>query len=210
MPEALIWGASGGIGSALVNQLKAEGWRVFGAARREDAIPTTADMTFPFDASQPASAASIATLVAAETDGLDLVVYAAGGLTADPLEKLEPQAWQATIVANLDGAFLAARSSLNLLKKDGHLMVIGAYVHKITLPRMGAYVAAKAGLEAFMDVLQKEHRRKRITIVRPPAVDTPMWENVPFNLPQQALSPETVARSMLEYHLAGSSGELNL
>lgn len=210
MPQALIWGASGGIGSALVRQLKSEGWRVFAAARHESDILSVADITFPFDATQPATASSIAALVAAESDGLDLVVYAAGGLTAAPLEKVDPNAWRATIASNLDGAFVASHASLNLLRDDGHLMVIGAYVHKITLPRMGPYAAAKAGLEAFMAVLKKEHRRRRITIVRPSAVDTPMWEHVPFNLPPQALSPEAVAQAMLEYHEAGSSGELDL
>lgn len=210
MPEALIWGASGGIGSALVQHLKANDWRVFAAARDESAVPASADETFPFDASQPATFTNIVPLIATDSDGLDLIVYAAGGLNAAPLEKLEPDAWRATLAANLDGAFLAARSSLNLLRDDGHLMIIGAYVNKITLPRMGAYVAAKAGLEAFMTVLQKEHRRKRITIVRPPAVDTSLWEDIPFNLPQQALSPQTVAQAILDYHQSGDSGELNL
>jgi 3-oxoacyl-[acyl-carrier protein] reductase len=210
MRQALIWGASGAIGSALVSQLKSEGWRVFAAARHESDIPSVADITFPFDATQPATANSIAALVAAESDGLELVVYAAGGLTAAPLEKLDPNAWGATIASNLDGAFVASRASLNLLRDDGHLMVIGAYIHKIILPRMGAYAAAKAGLEAFITVLQKEHRRRRITIVRPSAVDTPMWEHVPFKLPPQALRPEAVAQAILEYHEAGSSGELDL
>jgi NAD(P)-dependent dehydrogenase (short-subunit alcohol dehydrogenase family) len=210
MPEALIWGASGGIGSALVHKLKAEGWRVFAAARRESGIPANADMTFPFNALQPATVAEVASVIAAETSGLDLVIYAAGGVKAAPLEKLEPDAWRLIMAANLDGAFLAARSSLNLMRDDGHLMIIGAHVGKITLPRMGAYAAAKAGLETFITVLQKEHRRKRITIVRPSAVDTPMWANVPFNPPQQALSPESVAQSILDHHTSGGSGELDL
>jgi uncharacterized protein YbjT (DUF2867 family) len=39
MPDALIWRASGGIGSAIVRRLKGEGWRVFAATRDERKTP---------------------------------------------------------------------------------------------------------------------------------------------------------------------------
>lgn len=210
MADALVWGASGAIGSAIVDKLKTEGWRVFAAARDETTIPASADFTYPFDAGDANSIAQTVTLCAHETTGLDLVVYAAGGLAAGQLEKLSPQEWQQTINANLTGAYLAARSSINLLGKGGHLMIIGAKVDKITLPRMGAYATAKAGLETMVQILQKENRKLKVTIIRPPAVDTPFWENVPFKLPDGALQPAHVADAILKQYAADASGELNL
>lgn len=211
MPEALIWGASGGIGRALVTQLKAEGWRVYGAARNEENIPAEADATYPFDANDPQSVEQVALLLAQDIeDSLDLMVYAAGGVVPGPFDKLDPAGWQATMAANLDGAYLAARSSLNLLSKTGQMMFIGAYVHKITLPRMGAYATAKAGLETMVAILQKENRKRPITLVRPPAVDTDFWDNVPFSKPESALDPAEVAAAMLRHAAEGGGGSLDL
>jgi len=210
MLSALIWGASGGIGSELVRQLKNKGWTVYAVARQEGNIPTEADYTYPFDASDPYSIQNAALLIAQETEGVDLVIYAAGGVRANPLHKTDPDDWSAVMAANLDGAYLTARSSLNLLNKGGQMMFIGAYVHKITMPRMGAYVTAKAGLESLFTVLQKENRKIKMTLVRPPAVDTPFWENAPFKLPDGAMKPAQVAEAMLNHYATESGGELDL
>jgi len=210
MPSVLIWGASGGIGSELVHQLKNQGWTVFAVARQESNIPAAADHTYPFDACDPFSIQNAAMLIAQETEGVDLVIYAAGGIRANPLHKMDPDDWSSVMAANLNGAYLTARSSLNLLNKNGQMMFIGAYVPKITLPRMGAYVTAKAGLESLFTVLQKENRKIAMTLVRPPAVDTPFWENAPFNLPQGAMKPAQVAEAMVAHYDTGNGGELNL
>ncbi len=211
MPEALIWGASGGIGSALVRTLKSTGWRVHAAARDEMRIPEEADCAYAFDAADPQSFEQVALFVAQEAaDGLDLVIYAAGAVNGGKLDTLDGNEWTQNITANLTGAHLAARTSLDLLSKDGHLMFIGAYVDKITLPKMGGYAAAKAGLETMVAVLRKENRRRNITMVRPPAVDTDFWDNVPFSKPDGAISPESVASAIMEAISAGESGELDL
>lgn len=210
MADALIWGASGGIGSALVKLLKENDWRVFAVARHEDHVPEDADHIYHFEAGDPYSYDKVMMMVAQEVEALDLIVYAAGGVLPDPLEKLDPEAWSETINANLTGAYLAAHGGLAALKKDGHMMFIGAYVDKIMLPRMGAYTTAKAGLEAMFTILQKENRKRNLTLVRPPAVDTPFWENAPFNLPKGAIQPEDVANAILDHYHNGDENELNL
>ena len=198
MPTAFIWGAAGGIGGATVKHLKTNGWTVYGAARNLEKIPTNADDKFAFDAADPESYKEIALLLAQQGAALDLVVYAAGGIQADTLEKLGADTWTQVMDANLNGAYLGVQSLLHLVPKSGHVMVIGAYVHKITLPKFGAYTAAKAALEPMMTIFAKENRRKQFTLVRPPAVDSAFWENVPFNMPDGALAPEAVAEAILE------------
>lgn len=210
MPDALIWGASGAIGRAMLTQLKTEGYRVFAAARDESRVPDIADFVFGFNAGTADSADAVVSMCAYETAGFDVVVYAAGGLSADPVERLTADAWQATIDANLNGAFYAAKASVNLMNKGGHLLILGAYVHKITLPRMAAYAAAKAGLEAFVDILGRENRKLKVSLVRLPAVDTPFWQNVPFKLPATALQPETVAQRIWSHIQAGAGGPLDI
>lgn len=208
MPDALIWGASGGIGRALVEELRSNGWRVFAAARQIDKIPEAADFCYAFDACNVESIKETAVMVAHETDGIDLVVYAAGGVLANPLEKQTPEDWRAVMAANLDGAYLTAKSSLNLMKKGASMMFIGAYVDKIMLPRMGAYTAAKSGLESMVTILQKENRQYNIAMVRLPAVDTPFWDHVPFSMPDYAMKPQRVAQAVVAHH--GQRDDLNL
>lgn len=210
MPTALIWGASGGIGSALVQTLKAQQWTVYAAARTLQNIPPVADETFKFDATQPESFKEVALLLAQDNVSLDLVIYAAGAMHPSTLENLGAHGWQQLMDVNLHGAFLGIQSILHLVAKGGHIMVLGAYTEKITLPKFGAYVAAKAALAPMMTIFSKENRRKNFTLVRLPSVNTPFWQNIPFTMPEYALAPQVVADAILQHYHANGADELNL
>lgn len=210
MPEALIWGASGGMGQALTRLLKEQGWKVYAAARTTSNVPDVADTTFEFDAATPYDYKEIAMLIAQESDGLDLVAYMAGNLAYDKLVKMGYEGWMATLDSNLNGAYLAANHSLNLMNKGAHLFFIGAYVDHIELPKMGAYAAAKAGLEELALLLAKENRRKNITLVRPGAVNTPFWKQVSFSMPDDAKDPSVVAQAIWDKYKSGEGGDLDL
>jgi NADP-dependent 3-hydroxy acid dehydrogenase YdfG len=210
MGDALIWGASGGIGSALVRHLKQDGWRIFGAARDTARIPDEADEKYAFEAGKATTIAEAARLLAMESDAIDLMVYAAGGIRSNVLEKLSADDWDNVIAANLTGVQYTVQASLPLMSKTGHIVVIGAYVDHITLPRMGAYTAAKAALEPLLKIMQKENRKLKFTLVRSPAVDTPFWENAPFNLPKTALQPQAVAEAIVQRYHSGEDGLLDL
>ncbi|NDJ60598.1 MAG: SDR family NAD(P)-dependent oxidoreductase [Chloroflexi bacterium] len=210
MPEAIIWGASGGIGGALVRLLKQHEWTVYGVARDEDRIPETADLRCSFDAGDTFSIHDATMRIAQESEGVDLMVYAAGGMFTSTYEDISDEDWRAVMDANLNGAQRTAQASLPLMKQGGHLMFVGAYVDKITLPRFGAYTVAKAGLEPLVTILQKENRKLKFTLVRPGAVDTPFWENVPVKLPKGAATPESVAEAMMARFEVGDTGPLDL
>jgi 3-oxoacyl-[acyl-carrier protein] reductase len=208
--KALIWGASGGIGGALTSLLVQQGWAVYAAARTESRIPSGTAMTCAFDCEKPETFKEVSLVVAMETSGIDLVVYAAGGITASQADEFDAPAWLSVMNANLNGAQAAARVSLNLLREGGHMMFIGAHVDKLMLPRFSAYAAAKAGLVPLTTILQKENRKLKVSLVKPGAVDTPFWANVPFNLPAGAASPQAIAAAILQQYEANGSGELNL
>ncbi|MDX2159854.1 MAG: SDR family NAD(P)-dependent oxidoreductase [bacterium] len=210
MAEILIWGASGGIGGALVTQCAAQGWTVYAAARHDDRIPAGAALTCAFRAEDAYSIQQAAYQVGQASSGLDAVVYAAGGMVAGTLDSFSAGDWAAVFDANLNGAARCAAASLPLMKEGGHFLAIGAYVDKISLPRFGAYAAAKAALEPLITILGKENRKLRFTLVRPGAVDTPFWHNVPFSLPKGAASAESVAAAILQRVESGQSGALDL
>jgi len=210
MPTALIWGASGGIGSALVEQLKDANWQVYAAARNTDNIPSAADEKFHFDASKPDSYKEVALILAQDGIEPDLVVYAAGGIVSDKMDAYNAETWHQVIDANLNGAYLGLQSVIHLVPKGGHLMVIGAYVDKIMLPKFGPYTTAKAGLEPMMTIFAKENRRKNFTLVRPPAVESAFWDNVPFSIPDGALATSDVASAIIQQYNNKETGTLDL
>jgi NADP-dependent 3-hydroxy acid dehydrogenase YdfG len=213
MPNALIWGASGGIGRALVEHGKARGWSVYAAARDEGRIPQQADGGVYFDAADRHSFETAAYTLAQQADPFDLVVYAAGGMAAAPAAEFPAELWARVFDANLTGAQRAAAVSLPLMRDGGAgsaLMFLGAHVDKLILPRFAAYAAAKAALDQYAAVLAKEQRKLRVTVVKPGAVDTPFWANVPFALPKGAAAAASVAEAVFAHYDAGGAGVLAL
>lgn len=210
MKTALIWGAAGGIGRALVEQLADDSWTVVAVARDprnlDELTPhvVEADVANAYDVQ--AAVAAAAQLV----ERVDLWVYAAGDIVSTKADALAPQAWQRILDANLSGAFCATHFSLPLLAADAHLVYLGAISERLRLPGLSAYAAAKAGLEAFAEALGKEQRKRTITVIRPGAVDTSFWEKVPMRLPKDALTPEAVAERILAAHANRESGMLDV
>ncbi len=210
MNDALIWGASGGMGQALVNQLNNDGWRVFAAARDKEAIPDGVHERYHFDAANGTAIRDIAIDLAQQTNGIDLWVYAAGEMRADLLSKTSLESWSAVLDSNLNGAFLAISHTIHLLNENGQAAFIGAYVDHLVLPKIGAYAAAKAGLEPLVSVLQKENRSVNFTLVKPGAVATDFWENVPFRMPADAKSADVVAQAIISQYQNQGRGVLPL
>lgn len=210
MTNALIWGASGGMGQALCQQLQQAGWRVFAAARDLTQLPEGVNGRYAFNAADPNSIKDIAIDLAHQTQGLDLWVYAAGELQADRLKNMTSDAWLSVLHSNLTGAFLTASHTIQLLNDGAQAVFIGAYIDHLILPKMGAYAAAKAGLEPFVEILQKENRKINFTLVKPSAVNTPFWDNVPFRMPRDAKDPTIVAQAILRQQAEGKHGVLAL
>ena len=210
MPDALIWGASGGMGQALINGLNSSGWRVFAASRDKETIPDGVFERYRFDATDFSTIRDIAIDLAHQTSGLDLWVYAAGEIRADLLNKMCPDTWSAVLDSNLNGAFLTISQTVHLIEEGGQATFIGAYVDHLILPKMGAYAVAKAGLEPMVSILQKENRKVNFTLVKPGAVATDFWNNVPFRMPVDAKSPDVVAQAIVTQYENGQRGVLAL
>ncbi|HEY0419351.1 MAG TPA: SDR family oxidoreductase, partial [Acetobacteraceae bacterium] len=115
--SALVLGATGGIGAALVAALEAEGrWRrVIGLSRRGDP---------PVDVTDEASIAAAAARLAAEVPDLALVVVATGFLHDDrfqpekAMRQLDPAHLAQAFAVNAIGPALAMKHLLPLLRRD--------------------------------------------------------------------------------------------
>ena len=198
MKNAIIWGAAGDIGQAVLNKLNTSEWTTVAVARDTNNLTSHADYAFDANFNDPTSVEQTVFLVSQEVDQIGLWIYAAGDIISGKVSQLGPQDWQRIISANLNGAYYAIHYSLPLLSENAHIFFLGAVSERLSLPGLSVYAASKAGLEAFAAALAKEERRKRIAVVRPGAVATSFWNKVPLRLPVDAASPEKVAQKILD------------
>ncbi len=207
---ALIWGAAGGIGKALLQKLNEQGWKTIAVTRDSSEISALTAHVIEADVADPREVEAAVYQAAMETDTVNLWIYAVGDITSAKVAELDSESWGRILSANLSGAYLTAHHSLPLLAEDAHLIFLGAVSERLRLPGLSAYAAAKAGLEAFGEALGKEERKKRVTVVRPGAVATALWDKVPMKVPADAPTPEKVAGRILEASESGHKGVLDL
>lgn len=186
--RSLVIGASGGIGGAIARLLFGRG-EVFLAARRmEKAPPGAVRLEVTDELEVHAFFQSL--------PPLDLLVYAVGAVERSPLRGLPRSAFETVLGANLTGAYLVLKHAR--FTPGGRGVFLGAYPGYVRVPGFAAYAAAKAGLEALLDVARKEFRREgvHLILVRLPAVATGLWTPL-GGPPKGALSPEEAASRLL-------------
>lgn len=206
----MVWGASGGIGQAIVERLAANGWTVLAVARDTDRLTALTPHVISADVSRRSDVEHAVTAAGYTFNQVDLWIYTVGDIVSEKVETMSPAVWNRILDANLTGAFLTAHYSLPLLAADAHMVFVGAVSERMQIPGLTAYAAAKAGLEAFAEALRKELRKRRVTVVRPGAVNTSFWSKVPFRMPANAMSPSDVAEKILNAYTEGHSGKLDL
>jgi 3-oxoacyl-[acyl-carrier protein] reductase len=192
MKYALVWGAAGGIGKALTQKLVSEGYSVVAISRHPSEMSTMTPYSIATDVSNPYQVRAAVHQVRSISESIDLYLYTAGEIASIKNSDMQVKDWERILNANLTGAFLTAQASLPLLAPEARLVFLGAIHERLRLPGLSAYAAAKAGLEAFAEILRKETRR-RVLVVRPSAVDTPFWSKVSFSMPKNALDPAVLA-----------------
>lgn len=205
----LIWGAAGGIGKALSQKFVNEGHTVVAVSRRPSEMKAITPHVIATDVSIPSQVTGAARMAGGMVNPFDLYLYTAGDIASIKTAESTPQDWNRILNANLTGAFLTAQASLPYLVENARFVFIGAIHERLRLPGLGAYAAAKAGLEAFAEALRKETRRKAL-VVRPGAVDTAFWGKVPFSMPKNALSPTALADAVYQALQEEKDGLLDL
>ena len=197
---AVIFGANGGIGAALVEALAGRGETVHAFARSEIAAPesVTAHIGDPFDEEWLAS--ELASIGEA-----DLVVVASGILTlADgtgpekTYRALDAEAMTEVLRINTVLPALIAKHALPLLprKERGVFAAISAKVGSIEDNRLGgwhSYRASKAALNMlvknFAIELARTHKQAAVVALHPGTVNTGLSEPFQQGLPEGQVRP---------------------
>jgi len=182
----LVTGASSGIGEACARQLAAAGFQVFAGVRKaEDAerlqreiagvTPVTIDVT---DGGSIAAAVQTVSGAVGER-GLAGLVNNAGIVFFAPLEHQPLDDFPRQIDVNLTGQVAVTQAFLPLLRAArGRIVNMSSTGGKLAFPLLGAYGAAKFGLEAVSDTLRRELRPwgMHVVVIEPDTIATPIWD----------------------------------
>jgi NAD(P)-dependent dehydrogenase (short-subunit alcohol dehydrogenase family) len=208
---ACVFGATGGIGAALVQQLATDPKVALVHAGARSAVDSSGKIRpFRFDLTEEASIAA----AAAAIGPCDLVIVATGLLHSDaiqPEKSLRAQtanAYATAFAVNAIGPALIAKHFLPLLPKNRRSLfaAISARVSSISDNRLGgwhAYRASKAALNMilrnFAIELSRTHRNAIVAALHPGTVDTPLSQPFQRNVAQGKLfTPDYSAEALLK------------
>ncbi len=176
---ALVTGAAGGLGQALVSELAAQGWRV-AAGWHRSVIPPQGELVWPvhLDVTNRASVAQAVGQVMQCWSRVDLLINNAG-CTADQLAwQISEADWQRVLDVNLKGAFLCSQAVVRpmMMQCAGHIINVASFAGRHGSCGQASYAAAKAGLLGLTESLAKEvgSRNVRVNAILPGVLPTPM------------------------------------
>ena len=164
---ALVTGAAGGLGAAIVETLARGGWTVVGA--------THVGGEWAADLGAPGAAAGLVARVVARYRRLDLLVANHATMAMGAVDDVDPADWWRIVDVNLGGSFHLARAAAPALRDAGGSITFIASEWGITgWPGATAYAASKAGLIGLTKALARELAPAvRVNALAPGVVDTP-------------------------------------
>ena len=177
----LITGAASGMGKTTAELFVAEGAQVAlldaNAAALEAVAGEIGCPGFRADVTDASSVKVAVEQAAMAMGGIDGVVNAAGIFGFTPLADSTPEQWQRILAVNLMGPVLVSQAALPWLQAApaATIVNISSIQALKPSPRVGAYVASKAGLLGITRSLAMELGPKiRVNAVCPGTIDTPM------------------------------------
>jgi len=180
---AIITGAAGGLGHALVTEFSALNWRVV-AASRSPSTPPEKGQIWPvaLDVTNQSQAKDLVEQVLARWERIDVLVNNAGAIADAPLWQIDDAAWEKVLSANLKGAFICSQMVLRpmLRQRDGHIVNISSFSGRAGAAGQTSYAAAKAGLFGLTASLAQEvgSRNIRVNAVLPGILPTRMTSHL--------------------------------
>ena len=186
---AVVTGGTRGIGAAITERLRADGWSVATLSRNgaegEGASQTAsvrADVSHPEQVDQAFQRVR-------EHLGPVLVLVNNAGIREDGLAiRMSADEWERVVDTNLSGAFHCTRRALDDMLKArwGRIVNISSVVAEHGNPGQANYAAAKAGLLGLTRTIAREMARKGITCnaLTPGVIDPDMTADMADNLVQ--------------------------
>ena len=172
--RAIVTGAGGAIGSALVDALRSRGWEVAGL----DLAADEARGTLACDVTSDASVAAAVPEAIGRLGGLDALVNNAGLGGPASAGAMPDEHVLRMLDVNLLGAWRVTAAAIEaLVASRGQVVLVGSRMAFLGLPLGAAYGVSKRGLTAYADALRAEYgTHVGVTCVHPAFIRTPIHE----------------------------------
>jgi 3-oxoacyl-[acyl-carrier protein] reductase len=171
---AVVTGGTRGIGAAVVERLRADGWDAVALGRTGGDVQA--------DVGDPDAVAAAFDEIEAQHGPVLVLVNNAGQRRDGLTIRMSAEDWQAVIDTNLSGAFHCTRRALGSMLKArwGRIVNVSSVTAVHANPGQANYAASKAGLLAFTGTVAREMARKGITCnaVTPGVVQTDMTADI--------------------------------
>jgi len=180
---ALVTGGASGMGRIVALRLANRGARVAAFDLNEQGLQETASQAagikpFICDISDPGEVQARVGQVAADMGPVELLVHAAALMPSHLLVDETRESMERLFRINYFGTtyMVGAVLPAMLERRSGRIIAFGSIAGVALVPKMGAYCATKAAVNAYIEVLQNEIRTTgvRAHLVCPPAVNTPL------------------------------------
>ncbi len=200
---AVVTGGTRGIGRAICEALKEDGFTVVAsyAGNDEKARKFTDETGIPaykFDVGDHEATLAACEKIAEEVGPIDVVVNNAGITRDGTLMKMSYDDWTDVMRTNLGGCFNMAKATFAGMKdrKWGRIINIGSINGQAGQYGQVNYAAAKSGIHGFTKALAQEGARYGITVnaIAPGYIDTDMVAAVPENVLEKIVAKIPVGR----------------
>jgi 3-oxoacyl-[acyl-carrier protein] reductase len=202
--NALVTGASGGIGGAIARGLHAQGATVALTGRNGEALTALAEdlgdraHVIVADLADTAAVDALMKQVVEMLGSVDILVNNAG-LTRDGLMmRMKDEDWTDVLDVNLTAGFKLARAALRTMMKArwGRIINITSVVGQTGNPGQVNYVASKAGMTGFTKAMAAEVASRNITVncVAPGFIATAMTDQLTEDQKGQSLAKIPASR----------------
>jgi len=175
---AIVTGAAGGVGRAVVARLRAGGYRVVGvdiAAGVDDLAAPGAVVAVRGDAGSAATAARAVEAARDEFGRLDVLVNNAGRFLQKPITEVTDEEFDGLIAANVRSAFVHSRAALPLLAQArGCIVTTASTSGFVGVAGQSVYAITKGALVQLTRALAIEYAAHgvRVNAVAPGAIET--------------------------------------
>lgn len=182
--SVLIFGATGGIGSALARALVSRGDSVFLAGRDAARLAALgAELSSPHavvEATDFADIDRVTDLAVSALGALHGVANCVGSLLLKPAHLTKAEEFQQVIAANLTSAFGVVRSAARVMPEGGSVVLCSSAAARIGIANHEAIAAAKSGVLglALSAAATYGGRGLRVNAVAPGLVATPLTSRI--------------------------------
>ena len=192
---ALVTGSSSGIGKAIYENLKENGFKVYGLSRKDSEI--TCDL-------QDSVTLERKVKELLKKSDIDLLINCAGVGVFEPLEEISAKKIEELIAVNLKAPILLCNLCLRSLKRrKGHIINISSIEATKHSKFSALYTATKSGLRDFSLSLFEEVRKSgvRVTSINPDITKTAFFDNLKFEPSDEKesyIDPKEIAEEVLK------------